>query len=113
MIAAPLKDGRFGEASVSLMCAGLSTPSFHLGAFYQDHAPQRSDIVKLVEEREANERKAHDFQARFGSVIAWKLTEAKPAIPGMLCLPAFTSPHRGSLRLTTRVGMPAILLMLA
>ncbi|MGA7239622.1 MAG: hypothetical protein WBY44_28335 [Bryobacteraceae bacterium] len=52
MIAAPLKDGRLGEASVSLTRASFSTPSFHLGAFYQDHATQRSDIVKLVKERE-------------------------------------------------------------
>src|ERR1043166_3136504 len=49
----------------------------------------------------------------FGSVIAVPLTEARPAIPGMLCLRAFTSPHRGNFRLTLRVGMPCILLMLA
>jgi hypothetical protein len=52
MIAAPLKDGRFGEARVSLTCASFSTLSFHLGAFQQDRAPQESDIVKLAEERE-------------------------------------------------------------
>ena len=63
--------------------------------------------------REKGPRTTCKYNPHFGSVIAGRVTEAKSAIPGMFCLRAFTSPDRGSLRHITRVGMPAILLMLA